>query len=125
MRAARALAARPGAPGPWTRWPPQQPLHRALAPRPPRAAAPGGAPAADGAPSPGGASGGSMPGPPGAWARYPFTPSWPAHYKRRLEAATLERAHEADVTPTVFDFALWRRHRSRTRYVEHLVTLAQ
>jgi hypothetical protein len=54
-----------------------------------------------------------------------FSPRWPSNYKRRLEPATLERAHEADVTPTVFDFALWRRHRSRTRYVEHLVTMAQ
>jgi hypothetical protein len=60
-----------------------------------------------------------------AWARYPFTPAWPANYKKRLEAATLERAHEADVTPTVFDFGLWRRHRSRLRYIEHLATLAQ
>lgn len=54
-----------------------------------------------------------------------FRPAWPRNYKKKLEAATLERAHEADVTPTVFDFELWRRHRSRLRYVEHLVTLAQ
>lgn len=54
-----------------------------------------------------------------------FTPSWPSNYTKKLEAVTLERAHEADVTPTVFDFALWRKHRSRLRYVEHLVTLTQ
>jgi len=54
-----------------------------------------------------------------------FAQVWPAKYHKRLEAVTLERAHEADVTPTVFDFALWRRHRSRLRYWEHLVTMTQ
>ncbi|GBF91441.1 hypothetical protein Rsub_04181 [Raphidocelis subcapitata] len=75
------------------------------------------------------AAAGSDPAPPSPAAAPPptppggFTPYWPSNYRKRLEAATLERAHEADVTPTVFDFALWRRHRSRLRYVEHLVTL--
>lgn len=51
-----------------------------------------------------------------------FARVWPTNY-RRLDSATLRRAHEADVTPTVFDFSLWRRHRSRLRYVEHMATL--
>lgn len=48
---------------------------------------------------------------------------WPSGYTRRLERTTIERVHSADLTPTTFDFALWRKHRSPWRYVEHLATL--
>lgn len=43
--------------------------------------------------------------------------------KRKLENHTIERIYEADVYPGVMDFASWRQHRQRRRYLEHLITM--
>ena len=72
-----------------------------------------GAAAASSSPPPPAAASAATPNPTPPQQEPPqkFKIVWPSGYQRRLERTTIERMHQADVTPTTFDFALWRKSR--------------
>lgn len=52
-----------------------------------------------------------------------FKTTWPRDLKAKLEQDTIDRVYQAHVMPAVFDHELWKHHRSRFRYLEHLSTM--